>query len=208
MSRKNRFRALRNLTIAAVLLVGLWLINGTPLPTQALRMHRAERQNLVEHSQIVWRYHAGENLNDTLVGVTPTSVYTYTWNLNVWPRNPEGSTLAVLPASSSYSIEEIRVLAVDPPNGAVSARLTLTLENNHYPAEVYEAEGARDGELFLFRVTRHHTQEEDAELYRGEGDALRAFPAGSELAGRLCVPYAVEFFDGDGAVIASYDRMT
>lgn len=203
MTRKNRFRALRNLIVAAVLLLATWLISGAPLPTTTMRMHREERLNLAEQSQIVWRH------EDMRVGLTPTSVHTYNWRLEVWARDPDGPTLVPLPSYLSYTAGvggTYGLLAVDPPAGAMVAHLTVTMESPYYVegghSEEYQAWGARDGECFLFRLIGHHMDPFDS-LNRWEFGTFLNHALIPDAEGYFTMLYTLEFFDGDGNLILS-----
>lgn len=225
MTHQNRNRALRNLAIAAALCFATWLLLGAPLPTQTLRMHRAERQNLVERSQIVWRYHRWGDLNDsgyfsegtyTLVGVTPVTVYTYMWRLEAWARNPDGPTLVGLPMYLDWpgGVGGTRgLLAVDPPAGAESARLTLTLEIEYgfetdrmWYSEEYQEEAVRDGECFFFTLTRHHPDNVEDPLWGPEHALFSGWESKYDGEGYFAAPYTLEFFDRDGVLIGSWEN--
>lgn len=238
---RNRFKALRNLAAAAVLLAVLWLLSGAPLPTQQLRLRRAERQNILDYAHIVWRYdsrgYTGYDTYfkgaDTLVGLTPTAVHVYARELTVWPRDPGTPVLVCLPAELPYGEGRIEngnleqapaLLAFDAPAGAASARLTLSLnieyritliENDQSTIRKYEeyvSEGVRDGEAFLFQLTRHYSQTWDPQNevllrssdFHAENDAFYSLPRSSGPIGRLNVPYTLEFFDGSGELIGSW----
>lgn len=238
MTRKNRNRALRNTAIALAVLFVVWLVLGAPLPTAQLRLRRAERQCLRDYSQVVWRYdsrnYLGQDVNlrglDTLVGLTPTEVHVYARELNVCPRDPNRPTLMVLPAELPYDTGDGQeqapaFLAVDPPAGTASARLTVYLEMKYvggsfedgepiirkYKSEKYVMDGERNGETFLFRLTRHQAYfggawEDGESMYRyvAEDDAfysLRRLPNGEVPIGYFSVASQMEFFDRDGTLI-------
>lgn len=218
MTRKNRFRALRNLTVAAVLLFAVWLMNGAPIPHQlgAANMHREERRCLLPRSEIVWRSHFDDDRVDTLVGVTPTLIYTYRWGVEVWDRNPDGPTLVVLPSYVSYTAGvggTYGLLAVDPPVGAESARLTVTLQYRYDDiegglySEEYQEESVRDGACFPFPLTWHHPDHEDP-LWAAE---YSMFSMGLGIyadGGSFIAPYTLEFFDKDRNLILSCGNQT
>lgn len=207
MTRKNRFRALRNLTITAVLLFAVWLTTGAPIPHQlrAANMHREERRGLLPRSEVVWRSQFDDNRVDTLVGVTPTAVHTYIWNVEAWARSPDGPTLVWLPGYLDYEERTSSLLAVDPPAGAESARLTVTLEikyGGEWYSEEYREEGVRDGECFLFVLTCHHLETADP-LTEPEYVALTWWKNKCHEEGYFATPYTLEFFDGEGNLILS-----
>lgn len=229
--RKDRIRALRDLAIAAVLIFLSWIAVGAPLPLASMKMHREERQDLVERSEIVWRYDSRDYLGtdayfkgaDTLVGLTPTEVHVYVRTLTVWPRDPDGPTLVILPLELPYSALAGReqapaLLSVDAPAEAESARLTLTLDLTYrtyldgqetvydLPPEQYEAEGVRDGSLFFFQLTRHYSSDQSPQHDAEDGafydlSRFQSTPGCLDPSGLFS--YTVEFFDGDGALISS-----
>lgn len=231
MTRKNRTRALRNGAIGLAVLFAVWLVLGAPLPTAQLRLRRAERQCLCDYSQVVWRYdsrdYLGRDVNlrglDTLVGLTPTEVHVYARELLVWPRDPAGPTLVVLPAELPYDTQDGQeqapaFLSVDLPDGAESARLTLALTREYSPgqtaarsalSETYEMDGVREGDLFRFQLIRRYPYhpygqgtEEELCLYQAENDAFyELFRFAGKVKG-LDAALFLEFFDGDGAPIS------
>lgn len=218
MTRKNRFRALLNLTVAAALLFAVWLMNGAPIPQQlrAANMRREERENLLPRSEIVWRHRTTGWDSDILVGVTPTAVYTYCWGVKVWTRDPDGPTLVVLPSHVSYTAGvggTYGLLAVDPPSGAESARLTVMLEYQYdniegaLYSEEYREESVRDGACFLFPLTWHHRDLEDS-LYKPESVMFSIGLGTYADRGYFTAPYTLEFFDGAGNLILSCGNQT
>ena len=71
MKKKHLLRTVRNLFLAAFLAALMWIASDYPLPME-MDFRRAERQNLVDPSEIVWTYygtHSGDL--DVLVGLTP-----------------------------------------------------------------------------------------------------------------------------------------
>lgn len=232
MTRRNRNRALRNTAIGLAILFIVWLVLGAPLPTAQLRLRRAERQALTGRSQVVWRYdsrnYLGVDVNlrglDTLVGLTPTEVHVYARELLVWPREAEGPTLVVLPAELPYygapdeQDQAPALLAIDPPAGTAAARLTLSLTREYSPSqtptrsalsETYEMDGVREGDLFLFQLTRHYPYhpygqgtEEEHSRYMAENDTLyELFRFAGKVKG-LDAALVLEFFDADGAPLS------
>lgn len=162
MARKHRLRALRNVLLCVLLLAFLWQVKGCPLPTAEMEFHRRERQHLADESEIVLRCESeaegwlGEPA--MLVGVAARTVHTAsrTHRFNVWPKNPDGPTLVVLPSELALRpVLVVGLAAVEPPEQAETARLTLTL-----PLEAAYGEeavrhvltGRREGEAFLFRL--------------------------------------------------------
>ena len=58
----------------------------------------------------------------------PVQTYSDTHPFNVWPKNPEGATLVVLPSELEYEPNLIvGLVAVEPPPLAETARLTIAL---------------------------------------------------------------------------------
>ena len=53
-TRKHRFRALRNLLLALLLLTATWWRAGCPMPTRAMELHRSEDIYLIDRSTIVF----------------------------------------------------------------------------------------------------------------------------------------------------------
>ena len=162
MARKHRLRALRNVLLCVLLLAFLWQVKGCPLPTAEMEFHRRERQHLADESEIVLRCESeaegwlGEPA--MLVGVAARTVHTAsrTHRFNVWPKNPDGPTLVVLPSELALRpVLVVGLAAVEPPEQAETALLTLTL-----PLEAAYGEedvrhvltGRREGEAFLFRL--------------------------------------------------------
>lgn len=200
MKRTHRFRALRNLLLLALALFGLWWVRGFPLPTLELELHRAERQVLAEKSRVVWRYDGVQyGDRDILVGLTAAEVHTYGENrgLRIWPRSGDGPTLVLLPENTRYynmgSYTSPAFLAVDPPERAETARLTMTLGEGFDEPVAYEMEGQKEDGLFFFQLQAKQT---------GGSTSLNEYTIFLDL---LChgenleqYPYVLEFFDGEG----------
>ena len=209
MARKHRLRALRNGLLCVLLLAFLWQVKGCPLPTAEMEFHRRERQHLADESGIVLRCESeaegwlGEPA--MLVGVAARTVHTAsrTHRFNVWPKNPDGPTLVVLPSELALRpVLVVGLAAVEPPEQAETARLTLTL-----PLEAAYGEedvrhvltGRREGEAFLFRL---QPQYDDA-TSRGRAEFAEVMSLTHRTAGGL-PPYELAFFDSGGGHIASY----
>lgn len=222
MTRQNRNRALRNLAIGAVLLFAVWLLLGAPLPTVQMRMHREERRSLLPRSQVVWfRHSEAPHYPGVVAGIAPTAVYTYYQGLEVWNRNPDEPTLVPLPDYYiGNGVSACSLLAVDPPAGAESARLTLTLEIQYWVeddaeealySEEYREEGVRDGECFFFPLTRRHQDTEDP-LWHPEDIIFSSWDMNYRIhycdGGYYTAPYTLEFFDGEGELILSCGNQT
>ena len=217
--RTYRRRLIRNGILCLLLVLALWIVNGFPLP-QAMALRRLERQMLLEPSTIVLETDDNENGGYALLlGVTEDHVHSFALrdgggSLAVWERKGEEPTLVVLPRQVRYwTGEEFayapKLAAVDVPQAAVSARLTMTLTFdgviNYSPAQweqVYAIEGVRDGSCFLFQLA-----------YQGEPDGitlgelaeqywLRNSPSHlTEAVQQNQIPYTLEFFDAGGQVL-------
>lgn len=229
MTRKYRWRILRNLLLAALLLFLIWRGKDYPLPTQEMELHRWERQTLREESKVIWTYDWGaEGDWDMLVGVSRNALTVSRGRYSYFslPRNGDRATLVPLPTYTRYLYEDAcrfapGLLAVDPPAGAERARLTVEVSLDQ-PAyrETYESEGERQGDVFLFQIKHHHyfywngqpyleegepgweEQEAAMELEHAEDCAL------SSLQNACCggdaledYPWRLEFFDGAGNLL-------
>lgn len=202
MTRKHLRRTLRNLLITALLAALVWTAKGFPLPTQEMALRRLERQHLAGQSDILLRCESQGEAEfghpDMLLGVTDAAIHTSsdTHPLNIWPRNTDGPTLVVLPSELVLEpLFTVGLAAVDPPARTASAQLTITLSRLEW-AEVYIAEGQRQGDVFLFSLAARHGEDD----WRShEREAL------SELTHQqprtFLYPYTVEFFDTDGALL-------
>lgn len=190
--RSHRFRAIRNLLLTALVLTVLWWYWRCPLPTPGMELHRGERQNLLDRSTIVFSCESeGERISGDrmmLVGVSKHTVQTRsrTHPFNVWPKNPDGATLVVLPSELQYRPTMIvGLVAAEPPALAVRARLTLDM-TAYEQGVVYMVEGERDGEVFLFRLEEPPEREQ----------VLTNLFHTTDLP-----PYSLEFFGADGALL-------
>lgn len=185
-TRKHRFRAFRDLLIALLLLTAAWWRMGCPMPTRTMALHHNEEIYLIDRSKIVFSCESqGEReLGDPvmLVGLSGNTIQTCsdTHPFNVWPKNPEGATLVVLPSELEYTPRMVAgLVAVEPPARAEAARLTIALAGEGAP--VRTVSGEKSGEIFLFRL------EETA------GEPLDRLFHTTELP-----PYTLEFFGADG----------
>ena len=219
-ARKYRLRILRNLLIAAVLLVLLWREAGYPLPTMEMELHRWERRTLQEVSEIIWSIdQTGSHGPKMLVGVNRDSIIVRNRSnvYQCWPRYRDRAALIALIDRIRYwpedgiSLGSPALLAIDPPRGAEQARLTLTLFLED-PAwrETYEIEGERQGEVFFFLLLQKYyssssTWEErgaTAAQLRREEEAVMGFTSamtGEEALNRW--PWRLEFFDEAGNLL-------
>ena len=202
MKRTHRFRALRNLLLLVMALFGLWWVRGFPLPTLELELHRAERQVLAEESRIVWRYDGVQSGDrDILVGLTAGEVHTYGENrgLRIWPRSSDGPTLVLLPERTRYydkgSYIAPAFLAVDPPEGAETARLTITLGEGFGDPVAYEMEGQKENGLFFFQLRSKQSGSESLQEYSAFQNLL--FDC-EDLDASL---WTLECFDGEGRLL-------
>ncbi len=137
-----------------------------------------------------------------LVGVAERTVNTrsHTHPFNIWPKNPAGATLVVLPSELECKNRMVVGLAaVEPPASAERALLTI-----YWPFDIWfdgervvvTAEGERKGEVFLFRM--EETEDVPYKRLRRLFHTTRA----SELP-----PYALEFLSGDGALLETVTNM-
>ena len=211
MKRRHLFRAGRNFLLAALAALLIWSMKGYPLPME-MAFRRYERQSLAERSEILWTYkgtRAGDR--DMLVGLS--SRYVHVWHPNgyvlLWPRQ-EGGTLVVLPEEIRYadgfsSYLAPAFLVPDPPEGAETARLTITLSNEGW-SEDYIVEGERQGQVFFFQMKMRHRDDAHSQ------DETNAFIwVTINLSHHMLYPCTVEFFDGAGeflSVIQPDSRMT
>ena len=194
MKRTYLLRAARNLLLAALAALLIWWTTGFPLPTPELTFRRAERQALAERSELVWQYEGivgGDE--DLLVGLADRFVHVWHPNGYVlfWPRQ-EGGTLVPLPAETRYqdrgsSYLGPALLVPDPPEGAESARLTITLGDPGWQGE-YQAEGERQGQVLFFQL--HHEA------------SFRMLTDERPLTFRS-IPYTLEFFDASGNLLST-----
>ena len=206
MERRHRLRAVRNLIAAALLLAVIWWLYGCPLPTREMEFRRDERQHLTGRSDIIFTCESeGEAISGDpmmLVGVAERTVNTrsHTHPFNIWPKNPAGATLVVLPSELECKNRMVVGLAaVEPPASAERALLTI-----YWPFDIWfdgervvvTAEGERKGEVFLFRM------EETEDVPYNKILRLSRTTRVSDLP-----PYTLEFFSGDGALLEAVTNM-
>ena len=217
--RTYRRRLIRNGVLCLLLVLVLWIMSGYPLP-QSMMLRQLERRMLLEPSTIVLETDDNQQYpHKLLLGVTEDHIHAFDlWKtasrLIVWDRKGEEPTLVVLPQQVRYwTGEEFayapKLAAVDVPQEAVSARLTMTLTFdgviNHSPAQwgqVYSIEGVRDGSCFLFQLT--HQGEPDGTTLEelAEQSWMRSTPSHlTEEVQQDKISYTLEFFDADGQVI-------
>lgn len=221
MWKTSRFRTLRNLALTGLMLLVIWCINGCPLPTLEMELHRAERQALAEESQVVWEYRGKQYSDrDILVGLAGSSIHTYSGfgRLILWPRSAEEPTLVVLPERTRYAVQggsylAPAFLAIDPPSLAESARLTMTISYSDSEGavmledEVYRMDGMKQGSCFFFQLEmKYRPLSGDAgkELYNlqnSEEGALWFFSTSFSPEDLAHYPYTLEFFDSAGALL-------
>ena len=206
MTKHHLLRTVRNLGLAALLGVLIWAAAGYPLPME-LAFRRCERQSLTAASEIVWTYRGARSGDqDMLVGLSDTAVHIWHPNgyIHLWSRQ-DGGTLVPLPAETRYqdranSYLAPALLVPDPPAGAESARLTITLHNDDW-TEDYVMEGQRQGDVFFFQLEMRH-QDDSHRL-----DERNAFTwVYFSVANYLLYPSAVEFFDEDGALLSAIQQ--
>ena len=198
-------RAVRNLIAAVLLLAVFWWSYGCPLPTGKMRFHRSARQFLVEESDIVVISYArgvqGDIKNPVmLVSVGERTVQTYSdyayTRLNpfdVWPKNPAGATLVVLPTELvDKNRLVVGLVAVEPPASAERAVLTMRLQRDGEETVVTN-EGEHWDAVFLFWLER------GGEVSYG---MLRTLLNTTNLP-----PYTLEFFSRDGKLLETVTNM-
>ena len=207
MKRIYLLRTARNLLLAALAALLIWWTAGFPLPTPELTFRRAERQALAERSELVWQYEGivgGDE--DLLVGLADRFVHVWHPNGYVlfWPRQ-EGGTLVPLPAETRYqdqgsSYTGPALLVPDPPEGAESARLTITLSINNW-MEDYIVGGTRQGQVFFFQLEMRH-QNDAHSMDEATGFSWLTYER-PDFLGLSQYPYTLEFFDGEGQLLST-----
>ena len=219
MRKQNRVRALRNLFIAALLLLFLWYLEGCPLPTEEMELHRNERQHLLPESRVVWTYRGSYGSDrDMLVGVGENHISTHlepdrSW---FWEKNESGPTLVLLPEGLRYhpdgkasSLLAPAFLVMDAPSRTQKAVLHVRLDFNSW-SEVYDIEGEKQGAVWLFQVqpryyaTDEYTSDEGWSRHNSESHALSLLRSDGQT-GNTHTPCTVEFFHRDGTCIATLD---
>ena len=207
MKRTYLLRTARNFLLAALAALLIWWMAGFPLPTPELTFRRAERQALAEWSELVWQYEgtAGGD-EDLLVGLA--NRFVHVWHPNgyvlFWPRQ-EGGTLVPLPAETRYqdrgsSYLGPALLVPDPPEGAESARLTITLSINNW-MEDYIVGGTCQGQVFFFQLEMRHRDGAHSSD-EATGFSLLTIERPDSL-GLSQYPYTLEFFDASGNLLST-----
>ena len=218
--RTYRRRLIRNGILCLVLVLVLWIVRYYPLP-QSMALRRLERQMLLEHSTIVLE--TDDNKNDgyaLLLGVTEDHIHAFDlWRmtfrrLTIWDRKGDEPTLVVLPRQVRYwtgeeFAEAPKLAAVDVPQEAASARLTMTLTYdgaiNGLPVcweRTYVMEGVKEEGCFLFQLTCQEKSGDTALEEQAEAYWLGSLPSRlTEAVQQDQISYALEFFDGSGQVI-------
>ena len=217
--RTYRRRLIRNGVLCLLLVLVLWIMSGYPLP-QSMMLRQLERRMLLEPSTIVLETDDNQQYpHKLLLGVTEDHIHAFDlWKtasrLIVWDRKGEEPTLVVLPRQVGYWTGEEKaytpmLAAVDVPQEAVSAQLTMTLTFdgviNHSPVQweqICVMYGVRDGSCFLFQMTYQGepdgtTLEELAEQFWMRNSPFYL----TEKVRQDKIPYTLEFFDADGQVI-------
>ena len=168
--RAYRRRILRNLLLCALIALVLWVEAGYPLP-RTMSFRRLERQSLLERSEIFLEIQGRmQGDRDILLGMTERRIHAAVPELDVlvaWDRDPGEGTLVALPERVRYynrgSYLGPAFVAADPPEGAVAARLTVTLyydgEINGRPLtweEDYVMEGEPREGCWFFQMVNHY----------------------------------------------------
>ena len=212
-------RLIRNGVLCLLLVLVLWIINGYPLP-QSMMLRQLERRMLLEPSTIVLEVDDNQQYpHKLLLGVTEDHIHAFDlWKtasrLTVWDRRGEEPTLVVLPRQVGYwTGEEFayapKLAAVDVPQEAVSAQLTMTLTFdgviNHSPVQweqICAMYGVRDGSCFLFQMTYQGEPDGTTLEELAEQSWLKSTPSHlTEAIQQNQISYTLEFFDADGQVI-------
>lgn len=212
MKKKHLLRTVRNLFFAVFLAALMWIASDYPLPME-MDFRRAERQNLVDPSEIVWTYYGTYSGDlDVLVGLAPNTVHTYArgYRFYVFPRREESSTLVSLPEETRYSDGSNSYLAPsflvpDPPAQAATARLTVTLDANDWREDYVVEAPLTDGIFFFqlkwkYRCLPEYSTDEEQELFSNESAAFSVYYFDSPQEFTK-LPYTLEFFDPNGALL-------
>jgi len=215
MRKINRLRALRNFAITLVLATLLWAVRGFDLPTMEMKMHRAERQHMMDESRVIWAYDGKMyNDRDIIVGLGPKYITTRAESGHgaFWPRAVGSPTLIGLPTDTRYtppgtghSYLAPSFLAVDAPAGTHGARLTMELSYNEW-SEVYVMEGEKQGPAWFFQLMMKYTptvseEDEDQSLLEYNAFSLTSFMRPDHFY----YPCTVEFFDKGGALLSTLE---
>jgi len=217
--KQNRFRALRNLTGAAVMFLFIWYLRGCPLPTAEMELHRSERQHLLPESRVIWTYTGAYGSDrDMMVSVAKGHAATYLepgrcW---FWDRTPGTPTVLVLPGNARYnpdgtanSLLDPAFVAVDVPARAHSAKLHVLLSYNEWE-QVYTVEGQKQQGLWFFQMERkyHYTNEyttdEEWSRHHNESNAFSWMQHAGQSDG-YHAPYTLELFDREGNCFEKVD---
>lgn len=138
------WRTVRNLAVTLICLYVLWAWAGYPLPTAELEFRRLERQSLLPPSELQGVFRLENQW--VVVGLREDSVlFLEGGALDRWPRSEEGA--ALVPIGRRVQ-KELAVMAVDIPQGTVSARLDMALDCWYYPrSDGWSASGKQGGVL-------------------------------------------------------------
>jgi len=215
--RTYGLRCLRNFLLAVVVALLLWIAKNYPLPPE-MDLHRMERQQLLERSEVVLTLPGTRTGDyDLLLGVTDRYIHSAATRkgngeLVVWDRNPDGPTLVTLAEGVSYSdrgaaIYRYPVLAaVDPPMRTVYARLELVLDYdgivNDTPLQhrdTYVLESEWHGDVLLFYLLPHQDNGV-APVEVVERNWLQGLASWRNSQWEL-PPYTLNFYDGDGWIL-------
>ena len=216
--RTYRRRCIRNLVLSALLLLLIWTAAGYPLPA-SLAMGRLEDRYLLEHARRVLEIDGtmgGDS--DMVVGVTDRHVHTFRLDresLTVWERRGTEPTLVPLPDRTRYqqkggSYLAPALVAVDAPEGAASARVTMELtylgEINGVDidwSDTYVVEGEQMGVCWFFQLTYKNEYDRETEAFLAE-DSWLGFTSPFLLSSRSRPPYTLEFFDAGGESLGTF----
>ena len=217
MRKQNRFRALRNLTGAAVMFLFIWYLRGCPLPTAEMELPRSERQHLLSESRAVWEY-SGTYGSDRamMVAVADDHVSAYLERGRCWflERRGDEPTVVLLPSNTRYNLKAHSLLApafvaVDVPARAHSAKLHVLLSYNEWE-QVYTAEGEKQDGAWFFQLKEQYSYLEngysaaDEELESKERNAFSLLRMAGQSSG-YSEPCTLELFDREGNCFARVD---
>lgn len=183
-------KIVRNLLLVLLLSIFIWDLLGKPLPYEAA-LRRLERQYLIpeaEHSteiplgnwrgnvRVDWSEYAAMASIRVLRAASPRPYYYYDPIAEIY-RLTEGPNLLALPWSTFVPGNEVGTMdtyavyaAIDPPEGSVTAELTL-----HGDGGVFTASGQREDGVYIFYVPSEANDEQTAyELmfYDADGELL------------------------------------
>lgn len=220
-----RRHMVRNLLLLALVCAICWGVKGYPMDQEA-HFRRMERGSLLEPSEIVFARYSERRrmgggvyniLNDqfdsVVVGVRDDRAVTcmfdaprflesdyYRWNPMTVYRRTGDPLLLPLPAWLEY---DLGAVAVDLPEGAVSAKLAVELTGEDLVLEL-EAEGEREGGVFVFRLPVDDSS--DLRRNRLKNDFCRSPEDWMWLTE---FNYTLTFCDGNGAVVQqTVDQLT